>query len=168
MVSPTEDGFGCNQSGAAPVVIEIANNGSQALDFTVNPATVSWTTGSQSGSVTITSGGIPVGGTMNVTVGTIDLSVAGLYVYDVTATVQGDMKTSNDLLEDAATVISRDPINAFPYLEDFNSFPTCAASSTTPCSLPFSSGWTNETNDGHDWIVYSGDAPGTTTGHQRF
>ena len=164
VVSPTEDGFGCNQNAATPVVIEIANNGSQALDFTVNPALVSWTAGGQSGAITITTGGIPVGGTMNVTVGTIDLSVAGQYVYDVTATVVGDMKTSNDLLEDAATIISRDPINTFPYLEDFNSFPTCVASSTTPCSLPFSSGWTNETNDGHDWIVYSGDAPSTSTG----
>ena len=164
VVSPAEDGFGCNQNPNTPVVVEVLNNGSQPLNFAANPATVSWTAGSQSGSAVFNTGSIPVGGSMNVTVGTINLSAAGQYTFDLTATVQGDMKTSNDIAEDAGTVISRDPINVFPYLEDFNSFPTCAASGTTPCDLPFSSGWTNETNDGHDWIVYSGDAPGTTTG----
>jgi parallel beta-helix repeat protein len=161
VISPVEGGFGCNQDPAAPVVVEIINNGSQALDFTVNPATVSWTAGGQSGSVTLNTGGIPVQGSQTVTVGTIDLTVAGTYVYDLTATVVGDMKTGNDLLSNAATVVSRDAINTFPYVEDFNSFPTCFS---TPCPLPAASGWTNETNDGHDWEVATGDVPGTTTG----
>ncbi|MEZ4687646.1 MAG: hypothetical protein R3B47_16755 [Bacteroidia bacterium] len=51
------------------------------------------------------------------------------------------MKTSNDQLD--ATVVSRDAINTFPYLEDFNSFPNCSASAVHPCNIPFSSGWTN-------------------------
>ncbi|MEZ4686480.1 MAG: right-handed parallel beta-helix repeat-containing protein [Bacteroidia bacterium] len=143
VVSPSEDGFGCNQGTAIPVVIEILNNGSQPLNFAVNPATVSWTAGGQSGSITINTGGILVGGSMNVTVGTIDLSIAGVYSYDLTATVVGDLKTSNDQILSASTVISRNPINTFPYVETFDGFPTCTESSTTPCPLPSASGWTN-------------------------
>ncbi|MFK7969714.1 MAG: hypothetical protein AB8F95_05070, partial [Bacteroidia bacterium] len=158
VVSPIEGGFGCNQSAATPVVIQIDNNGSQMLDFSVNPATVSWTTGSQSGTLSISTGTIAVGASMNVTVDDIDLSVAGTYVFDVTATVVGDLKTTNDVLIGAGEVVSRDAISTLPYVETFDDFPTCSTTGGVACPLPISAGWTNETNDDIDWTVDNGPA----------
>jgi hypothetical protein len=160
LVSPTESGFGCNQSASEAVIIKIANNGSQTLDFSVNPATIRWTAGGQADSAKINSGTLNPGESQDVTAGTIDLSVGGVYTFDLTATVQGDLKTSNDNLDDAGTIVSRDPINTFPYVEDFNSFPTCGTGAFDPCPLPSASGWTNESSDDFDWLVSEGPAGG--------
>jgi MYXO-CTERM domain-containing protein len=47
-----------------------------------------------------------------------------------------------------------------PYAEDFESEPTCATQCASTCVLS-TSGWTNDTADGRDWLVDTG---GTTSG----
>lgn len=69
-------------------------------------------------------------------------------------------------------------VKAIPYVEDFETFTTCANSCTVVC--PLTNGWTNLTTDDNDWIVDAGGTssfdtgpgqdlnPGTTTGNYLF
>ncbi|OON66753.1 hypothetical protein B0919_21490 [Hymenobacter sp. CRA2] len=85
------------------VTVTVQNKGTQALDFAVNPASVSVVVttpaGPQTLTTTLTTGTLAPNATQNVTLpGTLDMSAAGAYSFAVTATVQGDQTTSNDAL----------------------------------------------------------------------
>ncbi|MCC3159929.1 T9SS type A sorting domain-containing protein [Hymenobacter sp. 15J16-1T3B] len=98
---------GC-YSTAEAVTVTVRNEGTQALDFAVNPATVTAVVTTPAGSQTLTgtvsTGTLAVGATQNVTLtGTLDMSAAGTYSFALTATVTGDLNTSNDALTPAVT-----------------------------------------------------------------
>jgi hypothetical protein len=90
---------GC-YSATEPVTVTVLNNTNFPLDLSANPVTVSVTaTGGYSSSTVINSGIIAANGTQNVTLpATIDLTVAGTYTFNGSATVTGDINTANDAL----------------------------------------------------------------------
>ncbi|MDQ2793494.1 MAG: T9SS type A sorting domain-containing protein [Bacteroidota bacterium] len=101
LVTPTAT-QGC-YSAAETVSVSIINQGSQTLDFAANPATVTATvttpTGSQTLTGTVTSGTLAAGASQTVTLApTLDMTAVGTYSFAITATVTGDQTTSNDAL----------------------------------------------------------------------
>ncbi|MDO7848805.1 T9SS type A sorting domain-containing protein [Hymenobacter sp. M29] len=106
LVSPTAT-QGC-YSSAETVTVTVSNVGAQALDFSVNPATVTATvttpTGPQTLTGSITTGTLAVGATQNVTLSsTLNMAAAGTYTFAIAATVTGDGNTANDALTPAPT-----------------------------------------------------------------
>ncbi|GAB2964090.1 hypothetical protein GCM10027048_36770 [Hymenobacter coalescens] len=99
---------GC-YSATETVTVTVRNEGSQALDFAANNATVTAVVttpgGPQTLTGTLTTGTLAAGATQNVTLTpTLDMSVAGAYSFALTGTVQGDLNTANDAL---ATAVAR-------------------------------------------------------------
>ena len=96
LVSPSTTGcYGAAES----VVVSIRNNGTQAINFVTNPATVTVVVGgtaTQTLTQTVSTGTLAVGATQNVTVGSLNMSAAGTYTFALTATAAGDGDTSND------------------------------------------------------------------------
>ncbi|WP_165822087.1 T9SS type A sorting domain-containing protein [Hymenobacter edaphi] len=98
---------GC-YSAAEAVTVTVRNEGTQTLDFAVNPATVTAVVTTPSGPQTLTgtvsTGTLAAGATQNVTLtGTLNMSTTGAYAFALTATVTGDLNTSNDALTPAVT-----------------------------------------------------------------
>ena len=98
---------GC-YSAAEAVTVTVRNEGSQQLDFAANPATVTAVVTTPGGPQTLTgtlnTGTLAAGATQNVTLtGTLNMSTAGTYSFALTATVTGDLNTSNDALAAAVT-----------------------------------------------------------------
>ncbi|GAB3830642.1 hypothetical protein GCM10028821_19310 [Hymenobacter jeollabukensis] len=98
---------GC-YSAAEAVTVTVRNDGTQTLDFAVNPATVTAVVttpgGAQTLTGTVSTGTLAAGATQNVTLtGTLDMSATGTYSFALTATVTGDLNTSNDGLTPAVT-----------------------------------------------------------------
>ncbi|RYU83693.1 beta strand repeat-containing protein, partial [Hymenobacter persicinus] len=102
LVSPTATA-GC-YGAAEAIVVAVRNQGSSALDFSANNATVTAVVtlpggGTQTLTAALTSGTLAVGATQNVTLSpTLDMTAAGTYSFAITATVAGDGNTSNDAL----------------------------------------------------------------------
>ncbi|MCB2409409.1 proprotein convertase P-domain-containing protein [Hymenobacter lucidus] len=98
------------------VSVSIRNAGSAAIDFTQNPATVTVAVTPPGGTVqtltaTITTGTLASGATQTVALtGTVDMTTVGAYSFVITATVQGDGNTSNDVL----AAVTRTVVNATP------------------------------------------------------
>jgi hypothetical protein len=95
-------------SNAEPVTVTIRNVGSAAVDFTLNPATV---TVNVSGAVTQTlpvialnnnslNGGSPLapGATLNILVGNLNMTTLGTYTFNGTITTTGDSKIVNNAM----------------------------------------------------------------------
>ncbi|WP_460503274.1 Ig-like domain-containing protein, partial [Hymenobacter agri] len=106
LVAPTTT-QGC-YSSTETVTVAVTNVGAQALDFSVNPATVTATVTTPSGSQTlngsIATGTLAAGATQNVTLTpTLDMTTAGTYTFAIAATVTGDGNTANDALTPAPT-----------------------------------------------------------------
>jgi hypothetical protein len=105
LVSPAS-GQGC-YSPAETVTVAVRNLGTSALDFSANPATVTvGVTGAatQTLTTTLSTGTLAAGATQNLALpGTLDMSAAGTYTFGITATVQGDQTTTNDVLTPAPT-----------------------------------------------------------------
>ena len=96
---------GCYGS-AETVTVTVTNQGTQTLDFAVNPATVTATVttpgGPQALTGSITTGTLAPGATQNVTLTpTLDMTAAGTYTFAISATVTGDGNTANDALTPA-------------------------------------------------------------------
>ncbi|RZL15845.1 MAG: T9SS type A sorting domain-containing protein, partial [Hymenobacter sp.] len=91
-------------SGAEPLIVQIRNNGTAALDFAANVATVTAvvtppTGAAQTFTATVSTGTLASGATQNVTLsGTLNMTALGTYSFAVTATVVGDANVSNNLL----------------------------------------------------------------------
>jgi hypothetical protein len=94
---------------AETVSVLVRNSGSAALNFATNPATVTVvvtppTGAAQTFTTTVTTGTLASGTTQTVALpGTLNMSAAGAYSFAVTATVAGDLNTTNDVLVPAAT-----------------------------------------------------------------
>ncbi|WP_201987624.1 beta strand repeat-containing protein, partial [Hymenobacter rubidus] len=93
---------GC-YSAAETVSVTVSNLGSQSLNFATNPATVTAVVttpgGSQTLTTTVSTGTLAPNATQTVSLApTLDMSVLGTYSFAITATVQGDLVTSNDAL----------------------------------------------------------------------
>jgi hypothetical protein len=107
LVSPFSAG-GCF-SATESIVVRVRNNGSAALSFATNPATVTVvvtppTGAAQTFTATVNTGTLAPGAVQNVTLtGTLNMTAAGAYSFAVTSTVTGDLNTANDVLTPAAT-----------------------------------------------------------------
>ncbi|GAA3984207.1 T9SS type A sorting domain-containing protein [Hymenobacter antarcticus] len=90
-------------SAAETVSITVRNLGTQTLDFAVNPATVTAVVttpgGPQTLTTTLSTGTLAPSATQAVTLApTLDMTAIGTYSFAITATVQGDQVTGNDVL----------------------------------------------------------------------
>jgi len=94
---------------AEPLVVQVRNGGTAALNFATNPATVTVVMTPPSGPAqtftgTLATGTLASAATQAITLpGTLNLAAPGTYGFAITATVTGDLNTSNDVLTPAAT-----------------------------------------------------------------
>jgi len=110
LISPAVAAKGCYNTET--VTVSIKNNGSTTVNFVSNPVTVNV---SVSGAATfsypaklINTGSLAAGAILNVTISTVgvnelDMSVPGVYVFDITTSVAGDVNTANDALQETRT-----------------------------------------------------------------
>ncbi len=100
LVTPTAI-QGC-YTGTETVTIRVRNNGTGTLNFATNNLTVTANiTGAVVASLnrTITTGTLAPGATLDVVLnGTLNMTAAGVYTFDATATVPGDGNTTNDAM----------------------------------------------------------------------
>jgi len=104
LVSPLT---GACYSAAEPIVIQVRNAGVLPLDFVANPCTV---TVNVTGAITSTisviltdnslNGGVPlpIGSSVNATVGTLNMTTAGTYIFNASVVCNGDLNSSNDAM----------------------------------------------------------------------
>ncbi|THU39269.1 hypothetical protein FAM09_12205 [Niastella caeni] len=101
-------GKGCY--GKEVLAIKVRNNSSVAIDFAVNPVTLTVNvTGAATATInsTLNTGTLAGGATLDVTLSaatdTVDMRAAGTYIFAAKTTVAGDIKVSND----AMSVVTR-------------------------------------------------------------
>jgi hypothetical protein len=109
LVSPVTSPKGC-YGPAESIVVKIKNNGSVVANFATSPTTITVNVG---GSVTTTytailnSGTLTPGSTQNVTLTTVgtelDMSTPGVYTFDISVPIPGDVNTANDNLQELRT-----------------------------------------------------------------
>ncbi|UOQ97899.1 T9SS type A sorting domain-containing protein [Hymenobacter sp. 5317J-9] len=101
LVTPTAT-QGC-YGAAETVTVQVTNQGSAALDFAANAATVTAVVttpgGPQTLTGTVSTGSLAVGASQTVTLApSLNMSAVGSYSFAITATVTGDQNTANDVL----------------------------------------------------------------------
>jgi len=130
LISPATTGC---YSASQNVTAEIQNAAAAALDFTVNPVTVVVNvTGTVTQSFTVTinnntlNGGVPLPptATLNVPMGTLNMSAAGTYTFNGTTTLTGDGTASNNILPTVNVNVTAGAASAL-------STSICAGNSTT-------------------------------------
>ncbi|MFD2717920.1 beta strand repeat-containing protein, partial [Hymenobacter monticola] len=110
LVSPLNNSTATCFGANTPVTVLIRNNGSAALNFATTPATVTVVISGPNASTqtltqTINTGTLASTATQNVTLTSLaDFTALGTYSFAITATVQGDGNTTNDLLTPAPTL----------------------------------------------------------------
>jgi hypothetical protein len=114
LVAPTEGG--CKTSTES-VTVTIKNNSSFPIDMSKNNVTVTATaTGGYNSSMTINTGTLAANATTNVTLpASIDMSAGGSFVFNVTATINGDVNTANDVLSPVTLNASAQPTATISY-----------------------------------------------------
>ena len=116
LISPVSSATATCYGANTPVVVQIRNNGAQALNFAANPLTVSVViSGPASATQTLTqalsTGTLASAATQNITLTTLaNFTPVGVYTFAITATVTGDLNTSNDLLTPAPTLNVAAPV----------------------------------------------------------
>jgi hypothetical protein len=94
---------------AEAVSVQVRNGGAATLNFATNPATVTVvvtppTGAAQTFTTTVNTGTLASAATQTIVLpGTLNLAAPGTYSFAITATVTGDLNTSNDVLAPAAT-----------------------------------------------------------------
>ena len=94
---------------AEPIIVQVRNGGANTLNFATNPATVTVVVTPPSGAAqtfttTVNTGTLASAATQNITLtGTLNMAALGTYGFAVTATVTGDLNTTNDVLVPAPT-----------------------------------------------------------------
>lgn len=120
IIYPTESR--CGYSSTDSIVLKIKNFGTNDLDFTTTPATITMNiTGINPGVIThnLTSGTLLHGHDSIIKISNnYNLAIRGEYVFDASTTIAGDGNSSNNSM-DQAKVVSILPINTFPYFDDF-------------------------------------------------
>ncbi|MBD2723738.1 Ig-like domain-containing protein [Hymenobacter armeniacus] len=101
LVTPTAT-QGCYGT-AETVTVQVSNQGTTALDFAANPATVTAVVTTPGGPQTLTgtlsTGTLAAGAAQTVTLApALNMSAVGSYSFAITATVTGDQNTANDAL----------------------------------------------------------------------
>jgi len=163
-------GAGCHTS-TEQVTVTLRNYAGVALDFTVDPVTVTVNvTGALTQTLNFTinnnslNGNVPLipGGSMSVPAGTINMSAIGTYTFDAYSTLSGDGNALNDTM----TAVS---LNYTPGTVTVSTDSVCAGSSVTvmlngssnggtiqwQSSTDGGSSWNNETGTGFDSTVYA-------------
>ena len=148
--------IGCYGASEA-VVVTLTNNATAALNFALNPTTVTVTVTkpnatTQAFTVVVNTGTLAAGATRNVTLpGTLDMSAAGTYSFAVVTSTTGDGNTANDNLNATRTVIG---VATQPQLVTFTGFTGANLSAVFPgwneatgATLPTgtTSAWTSTT-----------------------
>ena len=99
---------------AETVTVTVKNQGTAALDFALNPATVTvGVTGVAPATLTttLTSGTLAAGATQNVVMtSTLNMSTFGAYTFAIGATVTGDQNLTNDNLTPVPTITTVAPV----------------------------------------------------------
>ncbi|MEM7370640.1 MAG: GEVED domain-containing protein [Bacteroidota bacterium] len=134
-------------SSAETVSIIVRNTGSQPLDFSANNMTVTLdVTGAstQNFSTTVTSGIVPVLGTISVDVTTTaDFTATGFHNFNYNISIVGDTVPANDA---SVGFVESLPVFTAPFTEDFETFTTGFP------GIP-ANGWTFNANDDFRWQV---------------
>lgn len=104
LVSPAFSATGC-YGAAETVTVKIRNSSSVTHNFATNPVTVNIAvTGAvtQNYSVVVNTGTLATSGTLDVSVPTtLNMTAAGLYTFNATTVLAGDVNTSNDAMSPA-------------------------------------------------------------------
>ncbi len=154
-------------SSTQPVIATIRNFAVSAIDFTANPTTVTVdVTGALVTTLVVTlnnnslNGGLPLaaGATLNVPMGTINMTAAGTYTFNGFTTVAGDGNASN---------------NAMVAVNISVNYGTATSSPSTICQLSgdpitltaagFSTGFTIQWQSSPDGLIWSDIIGATTT-----
>ncbi|MEZ5046400.1 MAG: hypothetical protein R2831_05360 [Chitinophagaceae bacterium] len=107
MINPTL-GTGCKTNNEV-VEIELKNYGLNPVDFSLAPANITVNVGGPNPTTlfeTLTSGTIPIGGTLNVVLtSTVDMSAVGTYTFDISCLYLLDANSSNDILPTQTVIL---------------------------------------------------------------
>ena len=117
--------FGTNQT----VAVVVRNNGTAAINFAVNPVTVSASvTGPNPATFTpvvLNTGSLAAAASQTVTITTTySMSTNGAYVFSANTAVTGDGNPANNAMPNATVNVSR--VNTFPHVEGFSALPNPA------------------------------------------
>lgn len=143
LISPIVSATGCYAT--TPIVIQIKNAGTTALDFSANNAIVyGAVTGSnpQTFTTVVSTGTLAANATRNVTLTTAyDMSAVGVYSLNAISILAiPDANTSNDIMAQATrTTLAADPL---PYSQDFPTTTAPAGWNTTGWSIASNHGLT--------------------------
>ena len=109
LISPATSAKGC-YGPAESIVVKIKNNGSVVANFATSPTTITVNVGGSTTATyttTLSSGTLTPGSTQNVTLTTagtlLDMSVPGVYTFDIAVVIPGDVNTANDMLQEMRT-----------------------------------------------------------------
>ncbi|TAE55760.1 MAG: hypothetical protein EAZ89_05355, partial [Bacteroidetes bacterium] len=155
-------GDGCF-SAAQSVTVKALNYGSQPINFSTNPMTVTINvsgTATQSVSATVNTGTLAVLDTLNVVVSNLNLATPGPYQLKAFSTVAGDLNTFNDTTQ--ANLNSLPVLPGATFLEDFEGFTAGTGTNTSPGVLE--NGWTRTTSNLMQWLVFAGSTSSLNTG----
>ena len=93
-------------NAAANIIVTVENYSSSTINFATTNSTINYSvTGTNtsglvvSGSFTINSGSLASGDTMDVTIGTDNMTSGGTYIFNAVITTPGDINTTNDTLK---------------------------------------------------------------------
>ncbi len=146
----------CNNA-AATVTVTIKNFGSAAIDFSVNPTTL---TTNVSGAATATlteiinTGTLAAGATQNVVMATtLNMAIGGTYTFNANTIVTGDGNATNDAMVATNRIIAATV--ALPQCIDFTGF-TGANLTTVFSNWNEALGATNPTGTTSDWLSQTG------------
>jgi hypothetical protein len=101
---------------AEAVTVQLRNNGTAALDFSANPASLTVVATRPNGSTqtftgAVSTGTLASGATQSVTLtGTLDMTALGTYSFAITAGVTGDLNTANNTLPTATNRTAIAPV----------------------------------------------------------
>jgi nitrous oxidase accessory protein NosD len=153
-------------NGVENVSVSLYNSGFDSLDFSTNNLNIKVPiSGLGSGIIDTTFtnnafiGGTPLppGDTIEITVGTVNMTSIGTYYFDLFATLTGDMDNNNDSVFNM-TSTSEQIYSSFPYLEDFEFF------TSTINATGWANGWTADPNNTTVPFRWQPDHDGTPTG----
>lgn len=132
LISPNGN-FNCFSNNQS-VSLQIKNNGSAPINFSVNPVTITCTVNiATSGTLATTStvnvtpfvlnvGTLSVGATTNIVItSSLNMAINGTYTFSAKTSVTGDVLTSNDAMTPSSLIVSK--VASFPYEADFSNIP---------------------------------------------
>jgi hypothetical protein len=148
MVSPVNGGC---YTAAENVVVTIKNYGTGAISNIPVTVTVS---GAVSQTITNTYlGTLGVGSTLNFTVGTVNMTAAGVYSFDAATSLSGDTNTPNDAMTQTTRTVT--PLVSLPQAVNFTGF-TGANLNTMFPNWNEGTGVTTPTINTSNWLSQTG------------